>query len=251
VTETQLRQILEAGHPLVYTGFVALAAVAGGALMRRDARRWRLGPFERKAVFVVVFLGGLIGAALPAFWSGGLIQLHAERYLIGPKTILGGLLCGFLAVALYKKTFRITAETSDAFARGACAMMAVGRIGCYFAHCCVGVASDAAWAQDFGDGVPRLPIQLVELGVLCALFGLVQFLHARALLPDRRLFVFFGAYGVARFVLEFWREPVADRIGGLGFYQWLALLVACVGLWQVAKRTRVRTLESVPLRVGA
>jgi prolipoprotein diacylglyceryltransferase len=119
-------------------------------------------------------------------------------------------------------------------------MMAVGRLGCYAAHCCVGVESSAAWARDFGDGVPRLPIQLVEAALLFVLLAGLQLLHAAGRLPDRRLFVFFAAYGSVRFALELWREPVATVSVGIGFYQWLALLLAGVGLWQIAKRTRLQ-----------
>jgi phosphatidylglycerol---prolipoprotein diacylglyceryl transferase len=249
VTEAQLIQIIKAGHPLVYTAFVAAGAAAGGALIRRDARDWAVTPVQRIIVIATVFVGGLVGSALPAFVSGGLIQHQAEQYVIGPKTILGGLIAGFLAVAVLKKTFRITAETSDAFARGTCLMMAIGRLGCYAAHCCVGAASDVAWARDFGDGVTRLPIQLVEAGLLFALFGVLQFLHVRGAFPDRRLFVYFAVYGTMRFVLEFWREPVAQVSGGIGFYQWLALLLAGIGTYQLLKRTRVRT--AVPVSEGA
>jgi phosphatidylglycerol:prolipoprotein diacylglycerol transferase len=240
VTEAQLIQIIKAGHPLVYTAFVAAGAAAGGALIRRDARDWAVTPVQRIAVIATVFIGGLVGSAVPAFVGGGLIQHQAEQYVIGPKTILGGLIAGFLAVAVLKKSLRITAETADAFARGTALMMAIGRLGCYAAHCCVGLASSAVWAQDFGDGVRRLPIQLVEAAVLFALFGVLQVLHARNAMPDRRLFLFFAIYGTARFTLELWREPVAEISVGIGFYQWLALLLAAVGAFQLLKRTRVR-----------
>lgn len=245
MTEAQLVQILRAGHPLVYTGFVAAGGLAGGMLIRHDSRRWPLPQSQRATLIALVFVGGLLGAALPAFLSGGLMQQQAERYLIGPKTILGGLIAGFAAVAIYKKMCGITAETSDAFARGTCLMMAIGRLGCYFAHCCVGVASGARWSEDFGDGVQRLPIQLLEAGLLALSFAALQHLHAHDLLHDRRLFAFFAAYGLARFGLEFWREPVAEPTAGIGFYQWLALLLAAIGLWQVLKRTRVRATPGV------
>jgi prolipoprotein diacylglyceryltransferase len=244
MTEAQLVQIAKAGHPLVYTGFVAAGALAGGALIRRESREWALGPRARIGVIAAVFAGGLLGAALPAFVGGGAIQRQAEQYLIGPKTILGGLLAGFLCVAAVKKLAGITAETADAFARGSCLMMAIGRLGCFFAHCCVGIAWSGPGAADFGDGVPRLPIQLVEAAILFGLFGALQVLHRRALLPDRRLFVFFAAYGLIRFGLEFLREPVAAEPGGVGFYQWLALLLAATGLFQVLKRTRLRAVPA-------
>ena len=247
MTEAQFVQIVKAGHPLVYTGFVAVGALAGGTLIRRESREWTLGPRARVAVIATVFVGGLLGSALPAFVSGGLIQNQAERYVIGPKTILGGLLAGFLAVAAMKKLAGITAETADAFARGSCLMMAIGRLGCFAAHCCVGVAWSGPGATDFGDGVPRLPIQLVEAAVLFGLFGVLEVLHRRGLLPDRRLFVFFALYGLCRFGLEFLREPVAAEPGGVGFYQWIALLLAATGLFQILKRTRTRAAPATAM----
>jgi phosphatidylglycerol---prolipoprotein diacylglyceryl transferase len=250
MTEAQLVQIVKAGHPLIYTAFVAAGALAGGRLIRRDSREWTLDPRRRVAVIATVFIGGLVGSALPAFVSGGVIQHQAELYLIGPKTILGGLLAGFLGVAILKKLAGITAETADAFARGTCLMMAIGRLGCYAAHCCVGVAWSGPGATDFGDGVPRLPIQLVEAAILFGLFGVLSVLHRRALLPDRRLFVFFALYGLTRFGLEFLREPVAAEAGGIGFYQWLALLLAAVGIGQVLKRTRVRATPAPALETA-
>lgn len=251
MTEGQLLQILRSGHPFVYTAFVGAGGIAGGALIRRDSRHWPLSDLQRIGVIVSVFVGGLLGSAVPAFLSGGLMQEQAEHYLIGPKTILGGLIAGFLAVALFKKVLGIDAETSDGFARGTCLMMAIGRLGCYFAHCCVGAASSAAWAQDFGDGVRRLPIQLIEAALLFALFAALQRLHARGTLADRRLFAFFAVYGVLRFTLEFWREPVAGETAGIGFYQWMALLLATIGVWQLLKRTRLRTRPSLALEPSA
>jgi prolipoprotein diacylglyceryltransferase len=81
-------------------------------------------------------------------------------------------------------------------------------------------------------------VQAVEAAALFALFAWLQRLHRQGRLRDRRLFAFFLVYGLLRFVLEFLREPIAASILGLGFYQWLALLLAGIGGWQLAKRSR-------------
>jgi prolipoprotein diacylglyceryltransferase len=119
-------------------------------------------------------------------------------------------------------------------------MVSLVSLGGDATHGGVGVASPVPRARDFGDGVLRLPIQLVEATLLFVLLAGLHALHVAGKLPDRRLFVFFAAYGSLRFALEFWREPVASVSAGIGFYQWLALLLAGVGLWQIAKRTRLQ-----------
>jgi prolipoprotein diacylglyceryltransferase len=63
--------------------------------------------------------------------------------------------------------------------------------------------------------------------------------HRAGRFERRRLFLFFSLYGAMRFFLEFLREPLAREIAGLGFYQWLALVVCLVGAFQVVKRSRV------------
>lgn len=55
-------------------------------------------------------------------------------------------------------------------------------------------------------------------------------------MQHRRLFLVFTSYGVIRFTLEFLREPLSDTYLGLGFYNWLALLLAAVGTYQLQKR---------------
>ena len=105
-------------------------------------------------------------------------------------------------------------------------------------HCCVGRAAPLeALGLDFGDGVLRLPSQLIEAAVLFGLFALFHFLHRTDRFPGRRLFLYMGAYGLVRVGLELLRAPVASVHLGLGFYQWLALALVGFAAVQVARRT--------------
>jgi prolipoprotein diacylglyceryltransferase len=229
--------VLAAGQPGVRVALLTLAAVAGIGVMLQDARRWPIARRQRIAVFAVAFGGGFLGAYLPALVAGGLAGQIARSGTV-PMSILGALFFSFLAVAAYKRSLGIHWDTSDAFARGLTLQMAIGRLGCHASHCCLGVKTGAAWGMDFGDGVPRVPIQLIEAAVMFALFGVFSWLEAGDRLPHRRLFLVFVAYGLARFVLEGWREPMGAAWLGLGAYRWFALAVATLGLYQVVKRTR-------------
>ncbi len=161
-------------------------------------------------------------------------------FLLSPKTILGGILCGFLAVAAWKKATGVAYDTSDAFARGGCLMMAIGRLGCIAQHCCFGRPTVAWLGYDFGDGTPRIPVQALEAILVFVLFVLLDFWHRQNVFPNRRLFILFAAYGLLRCGLEFLREPVAREWIGLGYYQWLALGLFAVGLYQIVMRTAKR-----------
>jgi len=235
IAQHHSNEILTAGSRLGYQVCVIAAALIGGWLIRRDSAAWPVTPQQRWSIMIAAFIGAMIGCAIPAYYAGGIVENMALSVPIGPKTVLGGVLGAFLLVALFKRLTRNRADTSDAFARGAVAMMAVGRIGCILQHCCYGKPAD--WGTNFGDGILRVPVQYLEAFGLFGIFILIELLHRRNLWQGRRLFVFFALYGALRFGLEFWREQIAAVYLGVGFYQWLALTVMLVGLVQIAKRT--------------
>jgi len=244
--------ILGAGTPWLYKLAVIVAALIGGALVRHDSRDWPLSTAGRAKVLAVVCLGSLIGCAIPAFFAGGTIGAMTTATPLAPKTILGGLLFGFLAVAIYKRLTRNSADTSDAFARGAIAMMLIGRLGCMAQHCCYGDVTSLAWGMDFGDGQARVPVQYVEAAGLLALALGVQWMHSRDLMRGRRLFLLFAGYGLMRFGLEFLRARVAESHWGVGFYQWIALTLMAVGIFQLWKRSgNASSPSGVPVEVRA
>ena len=231
--------VLAAGSLALYRVFVVAGAIAGITLIVRDSARWKLSRDHRIGILLSTFAGGLVGSAIPAFLAGGPVMHSATTHLVGPKSILGGLIAGFGAVAIYKRVYGLRGvETADAFARGTPLLMAIGRIGCFFGHCCYGRVIGVAPGLDFGDGQLRLPVQLVESAAMFGVFAVMHALHRRDALPDRRLFVFFAIYGLLRFHLEFLRESIAAAPLGIGSYQWFALTLATVGLFQVWKRSR-------------
>src|ERR1043166_1848662 len=123
-------KVLSTGHHVLYSLAVFIAGVAGGILIIRDSKIWPLTKKDKISIFISVVSGCLIGCAIPAFIAGDFVEWQAKHYLIGPKTIIGGILSGFLFVAIYKKLAGITYDTSDAFIRGTALMMAIGRLGC-------------------------------------------------------------------------------------------------------------------------
>ncbi len=230
--------ILEAGSRPLYHLAVLASMVLGGGLVHHDSKAWPLPRAVRLKIIAGVAAGCLVGCAVPAFFAGGYVGFVTANTILTPKTILGGLLCGFFAAAIVKRAMGVPYDTSDAFARGGALVMAVGRLGCMAQHCCFGRPTSGAFGVDLGDGVPRVPVQAIEASLMVLLFAVLYVCHERRHIDHRRLFILFAAYGALRFGLEFLREDIASRWLGIGFYQWLALALFAVGVYQLAIRTR-------------
>lgn len=252
---TDIAAILADGNAIGHRVCVLAAGLIGGWFIARDARAWPLSPLIRINLLLVTALGGMLGSALPGLFAGGAVggavQALAESQadslvsfgtvaLLGPKSVIGGLLGGYVAIVLFKRLTRVDHDTSDAFARGMCLLMAVGRLGCVFQHCCFGCAVPTGtppwYSVQQGDGVLRHPTQLLELVIQAAIVVVVFVLHARGALPHRRLFLVFLLYGSARFALEFLREPLGATWLGINLWQYLGLLMATIGAWQLVRR---------------
>lgn len=128
---------------------------------------------------------------------------NATLWLSG-RTIVGGILGGFLAVWAVKRRLGITQRLGNYLVPSLCVGIFLGRIGCFLAGCCYGTATSVPWAVDFGDGLSRNPTQVYE-----ALFVLGMLVYAQSTLekhPPGRLFrIFMIAYFSWRFGIEFLR----------------------------------------------
>lgn len=140
------------------------------------ARQGDVIPAERRwTLIAAAAVGALIGSKLLA-WANHPGEWWAHRtdpaWWIGGKTIVGGLLGGIAAVELIKRRIGERRATGDLLVVPLCLGMAIGRVGCFLSglqdrtH---GHPTTLPWGVDFGDGIPRHPVQLYEIVVLAAL----------------------------------------------------------------------------------
>src|SRR5207247_6012464 len=127
--------------------------------------------------------GGVLGAKVTEWGLGHWQTLasHPATMLdprLGGRTIIGGVLAGWLAVEIAKWRLGIRRSTGDLFALALPAGEAVGRIGCFFNGCCYGVPSHVPWAV-FQHGAWRHPTQFYAALLAAALFGLLVMLRNR------------------------------------------------------------------------
>ena len=156
----------------------------------------------------------------------------------GGKTVVGGLLGGWLGVEIAKKFSGIHRRTGDLFALPLCVGIAVGRIGCLIA----GLADDTygkptslPWAVDFGDGTGRHPTQAYEIVFLALLGTLISRMDK---LPEGARFrIFLASYLTWRVVIDFLKpQPL---ICGLSVIQW-----SCVAGLAAIVLSRAREMKA-------
>lgn len=230
--------------------FTALGYGAGALVFYLEARRRGLATAGVRYLAIAGLAGGIAAAKVTQWMLASWLTFaqHPEAILDpanGGRSIIGGIIGGWIAVEIAKRRLGIGRSTGDLFALAIPAGEAVGRIGCFFNSCSVGTVSAVPWAV-FQQGTWRHPVQLytslVAAGVLLLLFRL------RGALPrEGDLFrLYLVIFGLTRFGLEFFRErPIF--YSGLSMAQCVCLeLMVVGGLLLAGSMRRARALRVSP-----
>jgi phosphatidylglycerol---prolipoprotein diacylglyceryl transferase len=215
-------------HPALHTLFEVLAYTIGYQLYRRSRQRSGdiLPDEQRWIVIAAAAIGALLGSRLlGVFEQAPRLTITWHTFLQpGGKTIVGGLLGGWIAVEITKRVRKIHSRTGDLFAVPLCIGIAIGRIGCFLAGLAddtYGTPTSGPWAVDFGDGVPRHPTQLYEILFLIAL-AFILHRYNRHPHPEGSTFrLFLFAYLTWRLLIDFIKpQPL---LHGLNLIQWACI----------------------------
>ena len=226
-------------HPHILCECLAyLVAIACYLVLRRRFGD-NLSISLRWTVVVAAVAGGAVGAK-GVFWledpSRTLGNLHNPEYLIGGKTIVGGLVAGLVAVELIKRYTGVQASTGDLYAIPLTLGIAVGRVGCFLTglsdNTC-GNPTSLPWGIDFGDGIRRHPTQLYEIVFLLVLVPFLYLLlhsvpanrrtHSQVFLSGDVFKFFMVAYLLFRFLCDF-IKPYPKAFLCLQGIQWVCLV---------------------------
>lgn len=115
----------------------------------------------------------------------------------------------------------IARSTGAHFVLPLCIGLAIGRVGCFLSGLeddTYGTATSLPWGIDFGDGTPRHPTQLYEIGFALIFALLVPPLKRRSEESGDLFRLFMVGYFAFRFLEEFARESAAPYLG-LSIYQ--------------------------------
>ncbi len=223
------------GPVTVYTHdlFTLLGFAAGLALYYRALRRDRVLDSRIVLISLAALLGGAVGARLITSWEilddinqAGLPLSYVLTH--GPRSILGGLAGGYLAIVLSKRALGYTLSTGDYYAAAIPLALAIGRVGCFLSELPLGtptslpwgitVAPEAAAAFAYCPGCdgPMHPSMLYEVGFHALAFGILVWRGPMLPVRGDTLKLYLLAYGVFRFLVEFVRGNQVQAFGLTG-----------------------------------
>lgn len=199
-------------------------------------------------------ISGLVGAKLL------LVLVDWDVYLRNPRSIFtltmvqsggvwyGGLIGAVAAGTIYTVVHKWPVlKTADAFAPGIAFGHSLGRLGCLAAGCCYGRETSVSWGIVFtnplaekASGTPlhvRLhPTQIYEWAAEFTIFLILLWLYKRRTRYGQVAGTYLILFGIARFIIEFWRgDPDRGSVfgGAITATQLISILLVGFGgaLW--------------------
>jgi len=237
-----------AGFPVYTYGVLLAAAYLLGlqfALVRARARGLDANRVMDLGIWIII--SALVGAKLL------LLVVDFDTFSRNPRELLtllrsggvfyGGLIAAVAVAMWYMRRHRLPVwSVSDAFAPGIALGHVIGRMGCFFAGCCFGKATDVPWAVTFTNeyaaqnvgtplNVPIHPTQLYEAGAELIILGLLLMLERKGRgFPGRTFWSYMLFYGVTRFIIEFYRGDPRGMVGALSTSQFVSVILVPVSI---------------------
>lgn len=224
-----------------------LMAVVGGFAFyfyawatNRRGKAGQLPSIDVLHIFLLALVGALVGAkAFSALVQIPRIIRHWDYFMQNPASILsvlatglvfyGGFVGAVAAVFWYCRRYSVSfAVTVSIFTPAVPLFHVFGRIGCFLGGCCWGM--EVPWGIAFSQSlaapnhVRLFPVQLVESGLNLILFVVLAVLSRRLSRKWMVFPIYVIAYGILRFVLEFFRGDVGRGLFLFSTSQWVALL---------------------------
>lgn len=212
----------------------ATAALLLALLLPSASARLTVADKRTYAVLqLITLLGAMVGAKLVMLAGDLGWPLHAvswDHALFSGKSLVGGLLGGFVSAEVAKPFFGWREPPNDWFATKLLLSIAIGRVGCVFGGCCRGIPTTSRLSLIYSDGVPRVPVSALEAVFHALLFASFWLLQRRERFRGRLFALYLLVYGAWRFALEPWRET-PKSVAGLSVYQLFALALIAAGAW--------------------
>ncbi|WP_144395002.1 prolipoprotein diacylglyceryl transferase [Pleionea sediminis] len=205
-------------------------------------------PKEKHQYFylqAITFIGAIFGAKLAVLMGDVLWPIKPFdqwfNLIFSGRSIVGALLFGFIFSEIAKPIMGYRRLPNDRFAVIIPFSIAIGRIGCWFSGCCLGIESKSFGAIKHLDGIERYPIALIEISFHLTIGAILIYLFRKKMFQGQIFALFMIAYGSFRFLSEFIRATDKAFLG-YSAYQWFALILIITGILSFILRNKQKSL---------
>lgn len=236
-----MRQLFSLYGPLGIQSFglfIVIGILLFTFLFLRDPRRKKLISTEQyynllSSAIVIGFIGGRLlyittSGNYKPFW-------HIFAFWQGGYSLLGGILALILVVPWTLKKMHIPIlPLLDVGCVYAPLLQSISRIGCFFAGCCYGLPTTAAWAiaSDYCSHESLHPTQLYSAGLLFLIFIFLYFFGQKLFKKTGQITcVYLVLMSIERFLVDFWRgdQEFSFLSNLLSVSQIIALVIMVIG----------------------
>lgn len=230
--------------------YIILAALVGAKVLLLVVD-WEI--YSRQFRTLAAEGGGAVGQALGFLGSAGAylgaIAQMGMSLLQAGGVFYGGFIGAVLATLWYTRRYQLSLwKVADIAAPAVAIGHGIGRLGCFAAGCCYGIATDLPWGVTFTDtysgslvgvplNIPLHPTQLYEATTNVLLGVFLIWMFRRKQYDGQIFWTYVLAYAVFRFFHEFLRaDPRGFLFGGaLSTSQFIAIVGATVALGMLAR----------------
>ena len=241
-------ELFKIGPVTVYSYGVMMALGIIAAMLLALYRGKRRG-YDAEVITDISFygiIGGVIGAKLLYFITEAqsIIQKPSAilEMLSGGFVVYGAILGGIIGAYIYCKVKKLDfLKHFDLLVPSLALAQGIGRIGCLFAGCCYGRATNSAIGIIFSrslyapKGIKIYPTQIISsLGDF--LIAIILLVFARTKRKDGQVAgLYMVLYSIGRFFIEFLRDDPRGKIGMLSTSQFICIFILIGGIIMLYK----------------
>lgn len=215
-----------------------LCAVLLSTWFRRRYQLHRPAGINAEPQHHYYLLALIIGLAVGSLFFGSL-NVTLAGHASFAKSMMGGILGAIISGELFKYFAGIRQSTGLYFIPGLIVLIVIGRIGCFYAGLddfTYGTATDVAWAVDFGDNIPRHPVQLYESLTMLVFLIILLISYPKNIdfWQQKGFYIFILVYAGQRFLWEF-LKPYPTLIANLNLFHLIGLAMMTYALIMLVK----------------
>ncbi len=255
-------ELFQIGSVTIHTyGFMIMIGALLGYLYMRSSVQKEMGIDGDKVqtLAILIILGAFIGGKVFFYFEKPSYYFHPPSNMLKNFrtgfVFYGSLLTAFpLAIWYFRREKWPLWPMLDRLAITATIIHGFGRMGCFFAGCCYGQPTQAAWGITFSDShsqakplhEPLHPTQLYSVFLISSIFVVLWMFKRHKRFEGQLFFIYLMLYAAGRAIIEVFRGDLRRGFivdDWLSHSQFISLLIIAGAGWMYQRFSRKSTFK--------